>query len=58
METFALRGGYTFPTDEQEFSLGVGFKQSISDIKFAIDYSYTPFGIFDNVHRVSLNLAY
>jgi len=58
METFAIRGGYTFPTDEQEFSLGVGFKQSISDIKFAIDYSYTPFGIFDNVHRVSLNLAY
>ncbi len=58
METFAIRGGYTFPTDEQEFSLGVGFKQSISDIKFAIDYSYTPFGIFDNVHRISLNLAY
>lgn len=58
METFSLRGGYTFPTDEQEFSLGVGFKQSISDVKFAIDYSYTPFGIFDNVHRISLNLAY
>ena len=58
MESFSLRGGYTIPTDEQEFSLGVGFKQSISDIKFAIDYSYTPFGIFDNVHRISLNLAY
>jgi hypothetical protein len=58
MDSFALRGGYTFPTDEQEFSLGVGFKQSISDIKFAIDYSYTPFGIFDNVHRISINLAY
>ncbi|HRN25590.1 MAG: PorV/PorQ family protein [Ignavibacteriaceae bacterium] len=58
MDSFSLRGGYTFPTDEQEFTLGVGFKQSISDVKFAIDYSYTPFGIFDNVHRISINLAY
>jgi hypothetical protein len=58
METFALRGGYTFPTDEQEYSLGVGLRQSISDIKFAFDYSYTPFGIFNSVHRISINLAY
>ncbi|MFZ2324840.1 MAG: PorV/PorQ family protein [Ignavibacteriaceae bacterium] len=58
MNTFAVRGGYTFPTDEQEFSAGVGFRQTIADIKFAIDYSYTPFGIFDNVHRFSVNLAY
>ena len=58
MNTFAIRGGYTFPTDEQEFSAGVGIKQSISDFKFGIDYSYTPFGIFDNVHRFSINLAY
>lgn len=58
MNTFAIRGGYTFPVDEQEFSAGVGFRQSVSDLKFAIDYSYTPFGIFDNVHRVSINLAY
>jgi hypothetical protein len=58
MDSFAIRGGFTSPTDEQEYSLGVGFKQSISDVKFAIDYSYTPFGIFNNVHRVSINLAY
>lgn len=58
MNTFAIRGGYTFPTDEQEFSAGVGIRQSIADIKFAIDYSYTPFGIFDDVHRFSINIAY
>ncbi len=58
MKTFSVRGGYTFPTDEQEFSAGVGFRQHISDFKFAVDYSYTPFGIFSDVHRVSINLGY
>lgn len=58
MNTFSVRGGFTSPTDEQEFSAGVGFKQILSDIKFAVDYSYTPFGIFQNVHRVSINIGY
>lgn len=58
MNAFSLRGGYTFPTDEQEFSAGVGFKQQFSDFKFAVDYSYTPFGIFSDVHRVSINIGY
>ncbi|WP_337866542.1 PorV/PorQ family protein [Ignavibacterium sp.] len=58
LNTFSIRGGYTFPTDEQEFSAGVGFKQKLADVNFAIDYSYTPFGIFDNVHRVSINIGY
>jgi hypothetical protein len=58
MKTFAIRGGYTFPTDEQEFSAGVGFRQQLSDFKFAVDYSYTPFGIFSDVHRVAINIGY
>lgn len=58
MKTFSIRGGYTFPTDEQEFNAGVGFRQQFSDFKFAVDYSYTPFGIFSDVHRVSINLGY
>lgn len=58
MNAFSLRGGYTFPTDEQEFSAGVGFKQQFSEFKFGVDYSYTPFGIFSNVHRVSINIGY
>jgi hypothetical protein len=58
MNTFSLRGGYTFPTDEQEFTAGVGLKQTIYNIRFGVDYSYTPFGVFDNVHRFSINLAY
>lgn len=58
MNTFSVRGGYTFPTDEQEFTAGVGLKQELSDINFGIDYSYTPFGIFDDVHRISINIGY
>lgn len=58
MNTFSVRGGYTFPTDEQEFSAGVGLKQKLADIRFSVDYSYTPFGVFSDVHRVSLNLGY
>ncbi|MDT3697324.1 MAG: PorV/PorQ family protein [Ignavibacterium sp.] len=58
MNTFSLRAGITTPTDEQEFSAGVGFKQNLSEVKFSIDYSYTPFGIFNDVHRVSVNIGY
>lgn len=58
MKTFALRGGYTFPSDEQEYTVGVGFRQKLSDFKFAVDYSYTPFGVFADVHRVSINIGY
>ncbi|MFZ1517463.1 MAG: PorV/PorQ family protein [Ignavibacteriaceae bacterium] len=58
MNTFSMRAGYTSPTDEQEFSAGVGFKQKFTDFKFAVDYSYTPFGIFQDVHRVSINIGY
>jgi len=58
MNTFSVRGGYTFPTDEQEFSAGVGLKQKLADIRFSVDYSYTPFGVFSDVHRVSINLGY
>lgn len=58
LNSISFRAGYTFPTDEQEFSAGVGFKQSFSDLKFAVDYSYTPFGIFNKVHRVSINIGY
>jgi hypothetical protein len=58
MNTLVFRGGYAFPMDEQEFSAGVGLRQELADIKFAVDYGYTPFGIFDNVHRISINIGY
>ncbi|GAB6282697.1 MAG: hypothetical protein STSR0008_14430 [Ignavibacterium sp.] len=58
LNTLSLRGGYSFPNDEKDISLGAGLKQKFSDFLFAIDYAYTSFGIFDNVHRISVNFNF
>ena len=58
MQMFALRAGYSFPNDEHGFSAGVGFHKDISDYLFAIDYAYTPFGIFNEVHRFTIGLGF
>ncbi len=54
MNMAALRAGYIFPADEQSYTLGAGIKQSFAGYSIGVDYAYTPFGIFDPVHRVSL----
>jgi hypothetical protein len=58
MNTFSLRAGYTFPTDEQEFTAGVGLKQRLIGYLLGVDYAYTPFGIFKDIHRISVNFAF
>jgi len=49
MNMLSLRGGYATNNDESGFSYGLG----ISKFGFAFDYSYTPFGIFQNVQRMT-----
>jgi hypothetical protein len=56
--TFALRGGYSFPNDEHGVSFGAGFKKSLKSYGLALDYAYTPFGLFDNVQRFSLHFSF
>lgn len=58
MDLISFRAGYSTPNDERKFSYGVGLKEDNGGIDVAIDYSYTPFGIFSDVHRISLNFAY
>ena len=58
LELFSFRAGYSTPNDERNFSYGVGLKEDNGGIDVAIDYSYTPFGVFNGVHRISLNFAY
>jgi hypothetical protein len=58
MNMFALRAGYSFPNDEHGFSAGVGFHKDISNYLFAIDYAYTPFGIFNEVHRFTIGFGF
>ena len=58
LNLLSLRGGFSAPNDERNFSAGVGLKKDIGGLDLAFDYAYTPFGIFNDVHRISLNFAY
>lgn len=58
LEAFALRGGYSTPTDEQGISLGAGFEQRLSGFGLNIDYAYTEFGIFKEVHRFTFKFSF
>lgn len=58
MKTFALRAGWTTPTDEQGMSFGFGLRPKVANMNLGFDYAYTPFGIFNDVHRISFNLSF
>ena len=57
LDTFSLRGGYVFPTDEQGIHLGAGVQQSVGGLGLAADYGYSDYGIFSAVHRVAVRLS-
>lgn len=56
--TLALRAGYVAPADENSLSLGAGLQTGFSGAKFSADYAYTPYGLFDNVNRLALNIGF
>lgn len=53
-EMIALRAGFISAQEEQSISYGMGFSLS----GFGIDYAFTPFGIFNDIHRFTLNFDY
>jgi hypothetical protein len=55
--TFSLRLGYSAPNDEHGFSTGLGFQQAYRNKMLAVDYAYTPFGVFSDVHRFSVHFG-
>ncbi|MDZ7263052.1 MAG: PorV/PorQ family protein [candidate division KSB1 bacterium] len=58
MNMLALRFGYMLNRDEQDFAAGFGVQTKfLGDRMIALDYAYTPFGVFDNVQRVSFRLS-
>ncbi|MEO9886446.1 MAG: PorV/PorQ family protein [Balneola sp.] len=57
LKRFMLRGGYGFPKDEEEFSVGAGIKQPFGNANISFDYSYTQFGFFGEVNRISVQLG-
>jgi hypothetical protein len=52
MDVVSARVGYVGPADEHSLSYGVGFQYQ----HFAVDYAYTPFGIFNQVSRFSVRM--
>lgn len=56
-EMFFLRGGYKFNYDEQGLTGGIGVDLGSGGFGVKADYAYTAFGIFTDVHRVSLSMS-
>ena len=57
METFYLRGGYIFDTDEEGLTLGSGINFNFGSTNVKFDYAYAACGIFDAVHTFSVQLS-
>lgn len=57
MGMFAVRAGYKYNYDEHDLTAGFGVQKAFSNRSVAIDYAYTPFGIFDSVQRFSFRLS-
>lgn len=58
LDMFTARVGYMSGYDERNWTAGVGVKGEVSGIPLRIDYAFEPFGLFGNVHFISLGAAY
>jgi hypothetical protein len=54
MKILSMRCGYVTNSDEKGFSYGLG----VSKFGFAFDYSYTPFGVFNKVQRMTARFSF
>ena len=61
MKVLALRGGYITSNSEDGVTFGLGLTSAGLGLtslgSFKVDYSYTPFGVFDNVQRFTVSLS-
>ncbi|MDZ7288569.1 MAG: PorV/PorQ family protein [candidate division KSB1 bacterium] len=57
MNMLALRAGYNYNYDERNITTGFGLQKAFGAHSVAIDYAYTPFGVFDSVNRFSFRLG-
>jgi len=58
MNMISFRGGFSSPNDERDISAGIGLKKDIGGVDLGVDYAYTPFGIFNSVHRITMNFSF
>ena len=52
-DMLSVRGGYVTNNDEDGPTFGFG----LSKYGLQLDYAYTPFGVFDNVQRITARFA-
>jgi hypothetical protein len=59
MGVLSLRAGYLHNFDERGITTGVGLKKDFGRTggRVALDYAYTPFGVFDEVQRFSFSIS-
>ncbi|SRR5690606_8459639 len=57
-EMFTARAGYQMNYDERDFTAGIGFKYNLSGVPIRLDYAFEPFGIFGNIHFISVGISY
>lgn len=59
LNALALRAGYHHNVDERDISFGAGLQLEYGDRggRIALDYAYTPFGIFDNVQQFTFTFS-
>jgi hypothetical protein len=55
---FFLRGGYATNYDERRWSAGVGLNYTLLEFPLKVNYAIQPFGLFGNVHFISLGISY
>jgi hypothetical protein len=53
LDALAVRGGYVSNGGESDVSFGFG----VWKYGLAVDYAYTPFGVFDKVQRFTLRFS-
>ncbi|MCI0696359.1 PorV/PorQ family protein [candidate division KSB1 bacterium] len=53
LSVLSLRGGFVTKNDEEDVAFGFG----LSRFGLQVDYAYTPFGIFDEVQRVTARFS-
>ncbi len=56
MDMLALRGGYI--TNHINDAAGLAFGFGVSQFGVGLDYSYNPFSVFNDIHRLSLHLTF
>ncbi len=54
----SLRAGYAAPNEEEGISLGGGLQTKFGQGGLHLDYSYTDFGVFDNVNRFTFSFSF